>query len=200
MSEAHGHAVEKGTKPEGFVDSREQFYHERIRQCGPQYAGFDLMAAETALNLLYTYDVYHQISSRYLADYGLSRSALNILFLLRHGQSDGMLLRDLGDLLLVSKANITGLLDHLERKGYVVRVVDSHDRRARFARLTGKGERLLDELAPVHYRNTTELLQDLTVEEKEMLISLLKKTRSSLSAHQAFTMECKDRGYSVVRG
>ncbi|MDQ2777632.1 MAG: MarR family transcriptional regulator [Acidobacteriota bacterium] len=164
-------------------DRREAFYHERIRQCGPQYAGFDLLSAETALNLLYTYDVFHQVTGRYMADFGLAKSAFNILMLLRHAQPEGMLLHDLGELLLVSRANITGLIDHLEEKGYVKRVVDVHDRRARFARLTKEGAELLDSFAPVHYKRMTELLKDLTNEEKRSLVLLLKKTRGSLMAH-----------------
>ncbi len=164
-------------------DRREAFYHERIRQCGPQYAGFDLPSAETALNLLYTYDVFHQVTGRYMADFGLAKSAFNILMVLRHGQPGGMLLHDLGELLLVSRANITGLMDHLEEKGYVRRVVDVEDRRARFARLTKKGEDLLDTFVPLYYRNLAELLKDLTNDEKELLTGLLKKARRSLLAH-----------------
>ena len=164
-------------------DRREAFYHEKIRQCGPQYPGFDRLSTETALNLLYTYDVFHQVTGRYLAGFGLSKSTFNVLMLLRHGGPDGMLLHDLGELLLVSRANITGLVDHLEQKGFVKRVVDTQDRRGRLARLTKRGEDLLDHFVPVHYRNVNELLKDLSPDEKETLIGLLKKTRSSLLSH-----------------
>ncbi len=62
-----------------------------------------------------------------------------------------MLLHDLGEVLLMTRANVTGLIDHLEEKGLVKRVIDSSDRRARFARITKKGEGLLDEVAPVFF-------------------------------------------------
>jgi MarR family transcriptional regulator, 2-MHQ and catechol-resistance regulon repressor len=126
--------------------------------------------------------------SRNLAEFGLSKSTLNVLMLLKHGQPEGMLLRDLGDLMLVSKANITGLIDHLEQKGFVRRVVGARDRRARFAQLTKEGKDLLELYAPTHYRNIKELLKDLTVEEKELLISLLRKTRKSLAANAGTRM------------
>jgi MarR family transcriptional regulator, 2-MHQ and catechol-resistance regulon repressor len=164
-------------------DRREAFYQERMREHGPRYPEFDLLATETAVSLLYTYDLFHQTVSRYLAEFGLSKSTFNILMVLWHAKPEGVLLHDLGELLLVSRANITGLMDHLEEKGYVKRVVDAHDRRARFARLTRKGEELLDQYAPVHYRNIAELLKDLTAEDKETLIMLLKKMRSSLNNH-----------------
>jgi len=163
-------------------DRREAFYHECVRRAGPRYAGFDRPSVELVLNFLYTYDQLHQIVSRYMTEYGLSKSSLNILMLLRHGSDEGMQLHDLGELLLVSRANITGLIDHLEDKGYVKRLVDPQDRRARHARITQKGEALLDEFMPVHYRNLKGLLRGLSEDERETLVGLLKKVRTSMSA------------------
>lgn len=163
-------------------DRREAFYHECVRRAGPRYAGFDRPSVELVLNFLYTYDQLHQIVSRYMTEYGLSKSSLNILMLLRHGSDEGMQLHDLGELLLVSRANITGLMDHLEDKGYVKRLVDPQDRRARHARITQKGEALLDEFMPVHYRNLKGLLRGLSEDERETLVGLLKKVRTSMSA------------------
>ena len=164
-------------------DRREAYYHARLRQCGPAYPDFNLPAAETALNLLYTYEVFYQQMARYLSDYGLSKSTFNILMLLKHAGPEGMLLHDLGELLLVSRANITGLVDHLEQKGYVKRVTDQNDRRARFAQLTNSGRSLLERFLPVHFRNVAEMLSDLTVKEKEVLTKLLKRARMSLMNH-----------------
>jgi MarR family 2-MHQ and catechol resistance regulon transcriptional repressor len=95
-----------------------------------------------------------------------------------------MQLHDLGELLLVSRANITGLIDHLEGKGYATRVVDSADRRVRFARITRKGQDLLDSFMPLHYRSIRRLFQDLSSQEKETLVQLLRKTRASIYAHR----------------
>lgn len=164
-------------------DRRESFYHGRLRQAGPGYANFDLASTELSLELIYTCEIFQQATARYLAEYGLSRSSLNVLMLLRHGGPDGMQLHELGELLLVSRANITGVVDHLEEKNYVKREVDAADRRARYARITSKAVELLDEFIPVHYRNINMLLQELTDGEKRMLQELLKKTRSSLRAH-----------------
>jgi MarR family 2-MHQ and catechol resistance regulon transcriptional repressor len=164
-------------------DRREAFYHECVRRAGPRYSGFDQQSIEIVLNFLYTYDQLHQTVSRYMGEYGLSKSSLNILMLLRHGSDEGMQLHDLGELLLVSRANITGLMDHLEDKGYVKRTVDPHDRRARQARITAKGEALLDEFMPVHYRNLETLLRSLSSEERQTIVELLKKMRSSMSEH-----------------
>ena len=163
-------------------DRREDYYHNRVKEAGPQYSGFDLRSTEILLSLRYTQDVLNQACYPLFSQFGLSKSSLNILMLLRHGPPEGMLLHDLGELLLVSRANITGLMDHLEQRGYVTRVVDDTDRRARFARITSKGAELLDTFMPLHYRNVKSMLHGLTVDEKSALLGLLKKTRESIAA------------------
>jgi DNA-binding MarR family transcriptional regulator len=176
------------------TDPREQYYEERLRQSGLSYRNFDMPSAQIALGLLYTCDVLHQIVSRYMAEYGLSKSTLNILAILRHGPAEGMQLHDLGELLLVSRANITGLIDHLEEKELVKRVVDTHDRRARLAHLTKKGEALLDEFMPIHFRNVNALFQGLAVEDKNTLAQLLGRARASLTAHADMTLPTEVNG------
>ena len=168
-------------------DPREAYYEERLRRSGLRYQNFDMPSAEIALSLLYTCDVLHQMVSRYMAEYGLSKSTLNILAILRHGPEVGMQLHDLGELLLVSRANITGLIDHLEEKGLAKRVVDAHDRRARLARITPKGVMLLDEFMPTHFRNLKALFQDLPNDDMRALAGLLKTVRASLTAHADMT-------------
>ncbi|HMF76170.1 MAG TPA: MarR family transcriptional regulator [Bryobacteraceae bacterium] len=166
-------------------DRREAFYHDRVQLYGGQYHGFDLASIETMLSLLYTYDVMSQATGRYMADYGLSKASLNVLMLLGHGPAAGMQLHELGELLLVSRANITGLIDHLESKGYVTRSVDPEDRRARYARVTKKAEALLDKFMPVHYGKVKSMLQGLSEDEKGTLLHLLRKTRASIWVHNA---------------
>ncbi len=175
-------------------DRREAYYHNRLKEAGPSYPDFDLLSLQIALDLLYTYDIFHQVTAQYMASFGLSKSTLNILMLVRHGPPEGMQLHDLGELLLVSRANITGLIDHLEQKGYVKRVIDVTDRRARYARLTKKAEALLDDFMPLHFRNIKALMHDLSSSDKELLMALLKKMRMSFAAHSA---ECDMRADCV---
>jgi MarR family 2-MHQ and catechol resistance regulon transcriptional repressor len=162
-------------------DRREAYYRERVRQCAGGAPGAEPSALEVAVNLLYTYDVLHQITARWLATFGLSKSTLNVLLLLKHAETGGMLLHDLGEMLLVSRANITGLIDHLELRGWVKRVVAPQDRRARFAQITRAGRTLLDDCLPTHFQNITQLMSGLSIEERETLVQLLRKSRRSFA-------------------
>jgi MarR family transcriptional regulator, 2-MHQ and catechol-resistance regulon repressor len=164
-------------------DRREAYYRDSVRRAGPQYAEFDLASTEIFLSLRYTEDLLQQSCAPLVAQYGLSKSSVNLLMMLRHGPAEGMQLHDLGDLMLVSRANITGLIDHLEQKGLVTRVVDPQDRRARFARITKAGTDVLNILMPVHYRKLRGMFQGLSETEKTTLLSLLRKTRESITEH-----------------
>jgi MarR family transcriptional regulator, 2-MHQ and catechol-resistance regulon repressor len=162
-------------------DRRDFFYQCFLKEEGPGYAGFDLASSQVVLDMAATYEMLHQIVARYMTEFGLSKSTYNILMLLRHCPEEGMQLHDLGDLLLVSRANITGLIDHLEQKGFVRRFTDETDRRARWARITPEAKKLLDEFVPIHFKNTKALLKDLSEKEKETLSMLLRKARRSLA-------------------
>jgi MarR family transcriptional regulator, 2-MHQ and catechol-resistance regulon repressor len=162
---------------------RHTFYRSLLRDEGPRYQGFDLDSSRVAVDLALTYDTLHQIMTRYMAAFGLSKSTYNVLMLLRNGPDEGMQLHDLGEMLAVSRANITGLIDSLEERGWVRRVVDEADRRVRYARITPLGEKLLDRFAPVHFQNLCLLTQGLDSEEKDALARLLEKMRQSLAAH-----------------
>ncbi len=162
-------------------DRREAFYDSLVKEFGPKFGTHEPFAMRVGLELIFTCDMMHQIVTRDFANYGLSKSTYNILMLLHHGPEIGMQLHELGDLLLVSRANITGLIDHLEQKGLVTRTVDAVDRRARYARLTPSACTLLDRIAPAHNQNMDRLLQELTGAEKEVLLTLLRKTRESMA-------------------
>lgn len=162
---------------------RHSFYRSLLRDEGPRYECFDLASSRVVLDLALTYETLHQILARYMADFGLSKSTYNILMLLRNGPKQGMQLHDLGEKLIVSRANITGLIDSLEERGWVTRVVDETDRRVRYAQITPVGEQVLDDFAPVHFRNIRVLTEGLSSEEKTLLANLLVRMRHSFTAH-----------------
>ncbi|MFL6451469.1 MAG: MarR family winged helix-turn-helix transcriptional regulator [Bryobacteraceae bacterium] len=162
---------------------RHSFYRSLLRDEGPRYEGFDFDSSRVVLDLALTYDALHQVLGRYMADFGLSKSTYNVLMLLRNGPREGMQLHDLGEMLVVSRANITGLIDSLEERGCVKRLVHETDRRVRYAQITAVGEKLLDEFAPVHFKNLGILMQGLSAEDKDVLARLLGKMRHSLTSN-----------------
>jgi MarR family transcriptional regulator, 2-MHQ and catechol-resistance regulon repressor len=161
------------------TDRREQFYEDLLRETNQGRTEFERQAVTAMLNLAYTYDAQQSLVVKRLNPFGLGRSSFNVLAILRHRHPDGLQLSEIGDLLITSRANITGVIDHLEQKGFVKRVVDLHDRRARLAKITKKGIALIEDVLPAHCNQSKDLFQNFTMEEMTTLIALLKKIRQS---------------------
>jgi len=107
----------------------------------------------------------HQAMERYADERGLSEGRIHIVMRL-FGQEDHRLpLGDLAEMLDVAPRTITGLIDNLERDGWVRRVPDETDRRSIQAQLTPKGlEQVKSILSDVRGRQT-EATRGLSTDE-----------------------------------
>jgi DNA-binding MarR family transcriptional regulator len=95
---------------------------------------------------------------------------------------DGLLMSDLSQRLMVSNGNITGIIDNLERDGFVERILLPEDRRARKVRLTDKGRVAFDQMAVTHESWVNDWLSSLSGEEQQVLYTLLGKIKHGMSA------------------
>ncbi|HEV2660846.1 MAG TPA: MarR family transcriptional regulator [Ktedonobacteraceae bacterium] len=94
---------------------------------------------------------------------------------------DGLLMSDLSQRLMVSNGNITGIIDNLERDGFVERILLPEDRRARKVRLTDKGRAAFDQMAVTHEGWIHDWLSSLSVDEQQVLYTLLGKLKHGMS-------------------
>ena len=158
-------------------DKRAEYYKNRIKQHAELYGKSHCHALEVVLNLLYTGDVAQTRIARQLARYGLSPSGFNILSILNNFKTTGCQLHELGELLVVSRANITGVVDSLEQRGLAERVADKEDRRVRIARITAEGAALVESILPSHYAEIQEMCATLTDSEMTLVSELLTRLR-----------------------
>jgi len=108
-----------------------------------------------------------------MAKTGLTDTEFGALEALYH--KGPLLLGELQRSILVSSGGITYVVDRLERQGLVERRPCSTDRRARYAALTPKGERLMEEIFPGHAEQVRLALGGLNEEEKQHATTLLRK-------------------------
>jgi DNA-binding MarR family transcriptional regulator len=90
-------------------------------------------------------------------------------------EKEGATLAELSRHLLVTAGNITGLIDRMERLGYVKRIRDIKDRRVIRVQLTESGERLTATVLPQHSQDITEAFWPLNDQEKLQFRDLLDK-------------------------
>lgn len=64
--------------------------------------------------------------------------------------------KELGELILLSKYNVSRLLDRLEKEGLIKRMPCKEDTRGVFAVITAKGKKLRNNMWPVYYDSIKE--------------------------------------------
>jgi DNA-binding MarR family transcriptional regulator len=82
--------------------------------------------------------------------------------------------RALMDALQLTGGTVSVRIDRLERDGLVERLPDPLDQRSVLVRLTEAGERIFDQVAPLHLANEDRLLSTLNMQQREQLASLLR--------------------------
>lgn len=130
-------------------------------------------------NLLRTHSYLGQFIDADLRGQRLTAAQFNVLLVLNAAPDGRMQMGEVGRRLVVTKGNVTGLIDRLAREGLVERA-ECRDRRATWARLTDAGRDLLGSIAPGHARLLAQLTDDLTTREKQSLVRLLSKLRRAL--------------------
>lgn len=111
------------------------------------------------------------LDRRQLLAFGLSVSRFNLL---RHLEKRGRLTAtDLCQLLLCDKANVTRLLDGLEREGLVRRTPDNADGRRAYVTLTLAGQTRLKEANEAYQASVLNRFNGFSSQEKLTLNELL---------------------------
>lgn len=85
----------------------------------------------------------------------------------------------LAGLVAVDRTTIGGVVDRLEQKGAVARLVSGRDRRSRELRVLDAGEALLEAIGPVVAGVQDILLAALDAEERQILVRLMQKATAS---------------------
>ncbi|MEO8003938.1 MAG: MarR family transcriptional regulator [Betaproteobacteria bacterium] len=96
-----------------------------------------------------------------LADAGLPSLAwYDVLWALERAGSRRLRMRELADMSVISRSNLTRLVDRLEAAGLVARERAAEDRRGAFAVITAEGRALRKKMWPVYAAAIKELFED----------------------------------------
>jgi DNA-binding MarR family transcriptional regulator len=82
------------------------------------------------------------------------------------------------EMIAYDRATIGGVIDRLEQKGWVTRVVSERDRRAREVSLTREGERVLAALLPVVRELQADILHPLNAADRARFLKLARVVAS----------------------
>ncbi len=103
-----------------------------------------------------------------------------ILILKRLSEAPELAVGELAKRVSLSQATVTDILDRLERRGLVMRVRSTSDKRRVLVRATPEGERLLENSPPLLQESFVERLRELPDWEQTLILSCLQRVSTML--------------------
>jgi DNA-binding MarR family transcriptional regulator len=135
---------------------------------------------ELTKTVMATADAFLRESARLFRPYGLTGAQYNVLNILS-GSSAGISQRQLGDLLVVDRSNVTGLLDRLQSAGWVRRDDDPEDRRVYRVSLTPAGRELWGKVHPLYLAVANQLTRGLNPKKMDHCLEVLRHLEAKAS-------------------
>jgi DNA-binding MarR family transcriptional regulator len=121
------------------------------------------------------YQRAHANIKRRLAVYGLTPVQNIVLEALRF--EEGVSAGDLGNRLVLDNATLSGVLDRMSEKGWIIKQIDCEDKRVLRIFLSERARELYDQLTREREEANEEILRQLSLEERLLLKRLLKDLR-----------------------
>ena len=108
-----------------------------------------------------------------LKNYPINATEFSVMeFLYSKGEKS---IQEIRDRILLASGSATYVVDSLEKKGYITRNVSQKDKRVTYIRLTEEGMKLMDEIFPIHKKNTKRIFEKINDKELVILKEILKK-------------------------
>jgi DNA-binding MarR family transcriptional regulator len=132
------------------------------------------------VQLARTYSKMTRCLEQLLDHHGITLPQFDVLATLSVGED--ITQQDLAQRLLVTKGNVCGVLDRMEKNHWVERRTDAHDRRSNRLFLTTKGRRLLAKVLPAHEALIARVVRPLLPSDSQQLYQLLERLENALDA------------------
>jgi len=122
-----------------------------------------------------TYQAFAAYDASGYKDANLTVSQADVIFAL--GNTAGLTFKEIGERTLITKGTLTGVVDRLEEKGLVDRIVSSEDRRCTRVTLTKKGHRVFEKEFPRQIEYLKQRFEKLTKSDAQTALRSLKKIK-----------------------
>jgi len=131
------------------------------------------VALELWEKLSRAYDKIKRVQSRQMFENKLTAPQFGVLEILN--KTGAVPLKKISGEMMVTGANITCVVDNLEKEGLVKRVPSKDDRRVILAELTSAGKNKVESIIPQYIENISSATSGLTESEQKELARLLTK-------------------------
>lgn len=134
---------------------------------------------ETYNAITASYRLMQRKITEMLSEEGITQPQFHVLRIA--AKTGGTSMREMSDEMLVTPANMTGIIDRLESRGLIRRGTRKGDRRARIIALTPKGKALQERVSAKYSESMQKALRVLTDDEQRTLSELHVKLQEGMS-------------------
>lgn len=118
-------------------------------------------------------EFFKKNSANIFKNYGLTFPQYNVLRVLDSSENRQNTISNVGKIMLVSGANMTGIAKRLEKNGFLLRKSDPNDERITLLEITPKGREQLKNISREKDVNIARYLEHFSDEQKKEVLSLL---------------------------
>ncbi len=144
---------------------------------------FKKLQNETILNIYFTSSLIKKRADKFFQKFGITDVQFNLMMLLVYQSSveqQGLTQIELSRMMLVNRANITSLIDRMEKAALVERTFVPSDRRCYIIKLTTYGKKIFNQVEKSYHEEVDRIMGILKDKELKALIKLLERIRTNL--------------------
>lgn len=134
---------------------------------------------ETILKMIRVSEELVKAGDRFFKQYGVTTTQYDVLVILQYSEKR-ITQSDLGNRRVVSRSNITGIIDRLEKMGYAAREGSADDRRVKYIKITPKGKDLIKKVEKKYFDNLKQVMRFLSDKDKNSLREIMDKIEKGL--------------------
>jgi DNA-binding MarR family transcriptional regulator len=159
------------------------FAHKHMRHMAPESVQNEAIVPQAAImcHIMLLHSVLERSANRVVEEHGLTFPQWMALGCIGHCGEQGIRHSELGNRLMLSKAPVTGVVDRLERGGYVRRFADDKDRRVSRVTITPEGDAAWKQVRQTLREHSINACATLSSEDQTMFLSFLSRLLEDVS-------------------
>jgi DNA-binding MarR family transcriptional regulator len=127
------------------------------------------------------HNAFEERRNRHLLKYNLTSSQMEVIFYLRFHEEEKIHQREIEKWFRLKNPTVTGILNRLEEKDFIVRKTSESDKRFRVIELTEKSRCMMQEIYEEMWQMDDRIYSCMTEEERKLLSDLLERILNSIT-------------------
>jgi DNA-binding MarR family transcriptional regulator len=132
---------------------------------------------KAAVNLMFTSNIWRNTEAEIFSPFGINAQQYNVLRIIKGRHPQPISPGEIKDVMLDKGVDLTRLVDKLVKLGLVRRKISPENRRRVEINISKEGEKLLHEISPILFSQTSQIKTRISEKEAELLSNLLDKLR-----------------------